>query len=109
MNTERTEQGETFIDPICGMTVDPDSAAGTYEYEGTTYYFCEQAVALARYQGKEGKHYRSASARGTKRSGERVHDPVKQAGIEAVGVESHQIDQRPRVSTQSKIARFFHE
>jgi Cu+-exporting ATPase len=28
------------IDPICGMTVDPETAAGKYEYEGTTYYFC---------------------------------------------------------------------
>jgi P-type Cu+ transporter len=28
------------IDPICGMTVDPASAAGRFEYKGTTYYFC---------------------------------------------------------------------
>lgn len=28
------------IDPVCGMTVDPDSAAGSFEYEGKTYYFC---------------------------------------------------------------------
>ena len=28
------------IDPICGMTVDPATAAGRYEYKGTTYYFC---------------------------------------------------------------------
>jgi Cu+-exporting ATPase len=28
------------IDPVCGMTVDPDNAAGSYEYEGKTYYFC---------------------------------------------------------------------
>ena len=30
----------TAIDPVCGMTVDPDSAAGSYEYKGRTYYFC---------------------------------------------------------------------
>ncbi len=35
-------QTTTFIDPICGMTVDPESAAGKYEYEGTTYYFCSK-------------------------------------------------------------------
>jgi Cu+-exporting ATPase len=29
-------------DPICGMTVDPKSAAGTHEYNGHTYYFCSQ-------------------------------------------------------------------
>lgn len=28
------------IDPICGMTVDPESAAGRHDYQGTTYYFC---------------------------------------------------------------------
>ncbi|MCY3727938.1 MAG: heavy metal translocating P-type ATPase [Nitrospira sp.] len=27
-------------DPVCGMMVDPLSAAGTYDYAGTTYYFC---------------------------------------------------------------------
>jgi P-type Cu+ transporter len=31
---------ETAIDPVCGMTVDPATAAGSYEYKGTTYYFC---------------------------------------------------------------------
>ncbi|MGE3153852.1 MAG: heavy metal translocating P-type ATPase [Nitrospiraceae bacterium] len=29
-------------DPICGMTVEPVTAAGRYDYEGTTYYFCSQ-------------------------------------------------------------------
>jgi Cu+-exporting ATPase len=28
------------IDPICGMTVDPATAAGKFEYEGKEYYFC---------------------------------------------------------------------
>ncbi len=28
------------VDPVCGMTVDPDRAAGSYEYKGQTYYFC---------------------------------------------------------------------
>ncbi len=27
-------------DPICGMTVDPASAAGKSEHGGATYYFC---------------------------------------------------------------------
>ncbi|GAA6524770.1 YHS domain-containing protein [Intrasporangium sp. DVR] len=31
---------ESVVDPVCGMTVDPASAAGTVEHEGTTYYFC---------------------------------------------------------------------
>ncbi len=27
-------------DPVCGMMVEPDSAAAKVEYEGKTYYFC---------------------------------------------------------------------
>ncbi len=28
------------IDPVCGMTVDRESAAGSYEFNGQNYYFC---------------------------------------------------------------------
>ena len=28
------------IDPVCGMTVQPATAAGSYEYQGKTYHFC---------------------------------------------------------------------
>ena len=28
------------VDPICGMTVDPADAAGSFDYRGQTYYFC---------------------------------------------------------------------
>ena len=27
-------------DPVCGMEIDPKSAAGTSTYQGQTYYFC---------------------------------------------------------------------
>src|SRR5262245_34891477 len=27
-------------DPVCGMTVEPATAAGSEEYRGRTYYFC---------------------------------------------------------------------
>ena len=33
---------DEFIDPICGMTVDPTTAAGTFNHEGKTYYFCSK-------------------------------------------------------------------
>ena len=39
----------TAIDPVCGMTVDPARAAGSYEYDGQTYYFCNQGC-LRRFQ-----------------------------------------------------------
>ena len=31
-----------FVDPICGMTVKPETAAGSFQHEGTTYYFCSK-------------------------------------------------------------------
>jgi P-type Cu+ transporter len=30
------------IDPVCGMTVAPDTAAGSFAYGGETYYFCSK-------------------------------------------------------------------
>jgi Cu+-exporting ATPase len=29
-----------MVDPVCGMNVDPATAAAAWEHEGTTYYFC---------------------------------------------------------------------
>lgn len=31
---------EMAKDPVCGMDVEPASAAGSSEYKGKTYYFC---------------------------------------------------------------------
>ena len=30
----------TFKDPVCGMDVAPETAAGKSEYKGQIYYFC---------------------------------------------------------------------
>jgi YHS domain-containing protein len=30
----------TVKDPVCGMEIDPKTAAGKSEYKGQTYYFC---------------------------------------------------------------------
>ncbi len=38
MANSKTKQ--KAIDPVCGMTVNPESAAGSFAYEGQTYYFC---------------------------------------------------------------------
>lgn len=34
---------QSVIDPVCGMSVDPDTAAGHSKYEGRDYYFCSVA------------------------------------------------------------------
>jgi Cu+-exporting ATPase len=39
MTFEHAKSGAA-IDPVCGMTVLPGSAAGSFEYQGETYYFC---------------------------------------------------------------------
>ncbi len=36
-----TPKGE-FTDPVCGMRVSPDTAAGKHEHNGETYYFCSK-------------------------------------------------------------------
>lgn len=28
------------VDPVCGMQIDPATAAGSSHHDGTTYYFC---------------------------------------------------------------------
>ncbi len=37
----------TTTDPVCGMTIDPETAAGSAEYHGQTYYFCSQGCRTA--------------------------------------------------------------
>ena len=32
----------TQTDPVCGMQVDEQNAAGQSDYQGQTYYFCNQ-------------------------------------------------------------------
>jgi Cu+-exporting ATPase len=34
------QQKTGHVDPVCGMTVDPEKAAGKSERDGETYYFC---------------------------------------------------------------------
>ena len=48
------------VDPICGMTVDPSSAAGSLEHEGTTYYFCSTRC-LQKFR-EEPEHYTNQSS-----------------------------------------------
>lgn len=40
MNASTTPK--TAIDPVCGMTVDPSTAAGTSIRDGETIYFCSR-------------------------------------------------------------------
>ncbi|MDQ3129797.1 MAG: HAD-IC family P-type ATPase, partial [Acidobacteriota bacterium] len=39
---KQTNATEKYIDPICGMTVSPETARGELEFEGQRYYFCSK-------------------------------------------------------------------
>ena len=49
-------------DLVCGMDVDPKTAAGKSEYKGQTYYFCSAGCKKAfdkepeKYAGKASEH-----------------------------------------------------
>src|SRR4051794_34313318 len=49
------------IDPVCGMTVDPQDAAGTSDYKGTRYYFCHPSC-LERFQANPEEFLNPAAA-----------------------------------------------
>ena len=40
-----SDKSQKVTDPVCGMSIDPASAAGTAEHEGTTYHFCSKHCA----------------------------------------------------------------
>ena len=39
-----------MIDPVCGMTVEPETAAAAWEHGGTVYYFCSVSC-MERFRG----------------------------------------------------------
>jgi Cu+-exporting ATPase len=42
-----SDQNGKVKDPVCGMRIDPESAAATADYEGETYYFCAEGCQEA--------------------------------------------------------------
>jgi P-type Cu+ transporter len=49
-----------MIDPICGMNVEPSSAAGSHVHSGQTYYFCSRHC-LAKFKEDPEKFLKSAA------------------------------------------------
>ena len=52
---------EMVKDPVCGMEIDPATAAGSSEYEGVTYYFCAEACKTA-FDAEPSKYVGAAAA-----------------------------------------------
>jgi P-type Cu+ transporter len=44
---EPEQTAEKSVDPVCGMTIDPASAAGTADFDGVTHYFCSAGCRSA--------------------------------------------------------------
>jgi Cu+-exporting ATPase len=42
LRDRRREQMAMEVDPVCGMRIDSEEAAGTIQHGGKTYYFCSQ-------------------------------------------------------------------
>jgi YHS domain-containing protein len=60
------KSGDTAIDPVCGMTVVKATAKATYEYKGTTYYFCNPGCKEA--FAKDPEKYLKAPAKGEEKT-----------------------------------------
>ena len=81
----RTRRLDANVDPVCGMTVDPETAAAKHDHAGTTYYFCSKSC--------EGK-FRRAPEKYVGAAGSELHrdlvcgmdvSPADAAGIEQHG------------------------
>ncbi|NOT21360.1 MAG: heavy metal translocating P-type ATPase [Nitrospiraceae bacterium] len=51
MQPAPASMGASAIDPVCGMTVQQATAAGSSEYQGKTYYFCAMSC-LAKFRAE---------------------------------------------------------
>jgi YHS domain-containing protein len=47
METAMTRESGSAVDPVCGMAVDPNAAAGTASFKGQAYWFCSTACLTA--------------------------------------------------------------
>jgi P-type Cu+ transporter len=59
-------------DPVCGMKIDPEKAAGTVEHAGVTVYFCSK-TCQAKFQAEPGRY---ASKLVSIPPGEGIHSPA---------------------------------
>jgi YHS domain-containing protein len=69
------KSGDTAVDPVCGMTVVKANAKGTFDYKGTTYYFCSNGCKEA--FAKEPDKYLKAQAKP-----EAAKTPAPMAGMQ---------------------------
>ncbi|WP_455371499.1 heavy metal translocating P-type ATPase [Petrachloros mirabilis] len=66
MMSAPASKGTGHLDPVCGMTVQPESAAGTYIHQGKTYYFCSTSC-LSKFRDDPSYYLTSPEQRTPKR------------------------------------------
>ena len=71
-NSATVPASERALDPVCGMTVNKDTAAGSFEYEGQRYFFCSAHCLEA---------FRSDPERFIKRAPQQLTRPSKPISI----------------------------
>ena len=64
-----------MTDPICGMNVEPERAAGSHVYNGQTYYFCSQHC-LAKFKEDPEKFLKSPAAEHAAHGHGHAHAPA---------------------------------
>jgi Cu+-exporting ATPase len=62
-----------MIDPICGMEVEPGTAAGKHEHKGQTYYFCSQ-YCLGKFKEDPEKFLKSPASGHAAQSHSHAHE-----------------------------------
>jgi P-type Cu+ transporter len=80
-----SHQEASAIDPVCGMTVNPAHAAGSYEHAGHTYYFCNVSC-LDRFKADPARYTTPRTSTGSQK------DPVCGMDVEprdAAGMVQH--------------------
>jgi Cu+-exporting ATPase len=80
----------TTVDPVCGMTVDPATAAGHSEWNGATYHFC--SGSCKRKFDADPSHFVEPAARAEPAAAPSAKDPVCGMSVDpvkAAGTHSH--------------------
>ncbi len=63
-----------MTDPVCGMKVDPSSAAGTHEHKGVKYFFCS-THCVAQFKADPEKYLAKTAPARRRAKGRPVHLP----------------------------------
>jgi P-type Cu+ transporter len=88
-------------DPVCGMSVDPETAAAKVEYDGRTYYFCATGCAR-RFQQEPAKYLNAEPAA----SGlVNLHNPSRSSAVRAASSAKKRTQVEPGETVAADVGR----